>query len=108
MTHTEPVIRGQILSVLSVRNGVGSVMGLVLLMKALDLVGISLSARELSKRCVYLEGKGYLTLFRRKNLSSWDRGEIGAGRPDDVLSVKMTAAGQDIVDGTTSDPGVER
>lgn len=108
MNHTEPVIRGQVLHVLAEREGIASAMGLVLLMKALDLVGISLSARELAERLVYLEGKGYVTLSRRSDLPNWDRGKTGAGRPRDVLSARLTATGQDIVDGTAKDPGVER
>lgn len=107
MTHTETYERGAILRILAENEGISRAIGMGLLLRTLDNLGISLSMREVALRLVYLEGKGYVTLVRRHNLTGWDRFKRGAGRPDDLLSARLTPTGDDLVErNIPADPGV--
>jgi hypothetical protein len=110
MARTEQWQRGRILQVLSDNGALGSAMSFGLLLRTLDTLGVSLSARELGRPLDYLAGKEYTTLQRRKDIPGYDRqrAKIGAGRPSDIIAVKLTPKGQDLVDrNIPADPGID-
>lgn len=104
---TETYERGRILQVLADNEGISSAVGMNLLLRTLDNLGVSLSIRELALRLEYLAQKGYVELRRREDIPGWDRTRKGAGRPKDVMSARLTAKGLDLVQGSlVPDPGV--
>ena len=110
MARTEQWQRGRILQVLKDNGALGAAMSFGLLLRTLDTLGLSLSARELAARLDYLSGKEYLDPKRRKDMPGYDRdrGRVGGGRPNDIIAVKLTPKGQDLVDANIDqDPGID-
>ena len=102
--------RGQILQILSQNRGSEIPIEFVLLLRTLDTLGSAMSAQDLRNRLQYLADKGYVQLRRNRDLPGFrpDRMARGVDRPDDIVSVKLTARGTDLVEGTIpADPGVQ-
>jgi len=108
MARTLEWIRGRVLQTLADNEALASPMSFVLLLRTLDTIGVSVSARELRGELEYLTAKGYAELRRRADMPGWARERMSAGRPTDVIAVKLLPRGLDLVQrNIAADPGVE-
>ena len=101
--------RGQILRVLEENRGIEVAVDFTVLLRTLDTLGASLSAHDLRDCLRYLADKGYVALTRWRDLAAFrpDRLPRGGLRPDDIVSVKLSPAGLDLVQGSIpADPGI--
>ena len=102
--------RGWILKVLAANDGLRQPMAFGLMRKSLRNVCIDLSVNGLASEAVYLEEAGYIACHRRKDIPGYEAREgcrAGGGRPSDILALKLTRKGLDLVQGALpADPGV--
>jgi hypothetical protein len=104
----EPFDRGKILTILQENRGMELPIEFGMLQRVLDTMGTALSAYDLREHLTYLQGKEYVSLTRRRDLARPDRMARGVHRPDDIVSVRLTPQGADLIQGAiAADPGVQ-
>lgn len=94
--HSEE--RGKILEVLaqafsSQMTSAGS------LLRSLDLLGFPISPESLSSHLRYLQGCGYVQVWRTRDMAGWRADRPSPGNPNDARFAALTPRGLQLTDG---------
>ncbi len=99
--------RGTILEHLMANRGIQVPMAFFQLLRGLRLLNLPLSPRDLRDRLEYLAAKGYVEVRRLQDMPGFRERDLkGDQQPDHIVTVKLTPAGVDLLEGAASDPGV--
>jgi hypothetical protein len=96
--------RGTILFHLQANRGISAPMSFVQLQRGLRMLNLPLTAHDLRDLLEYLVAKGYVEVARMGDVFGLRLG--GDDAPDHILTVRLTATGVDLLEGTTRDDGV--
>lgn len=98
--------RGEILRTLK-EDYSARMTSMLTLLRALDVLGVSLAPEGLGFHLQYLEEQGYVRVWRAKDMPGYRRDRASSGRPDDIKFAKLSAKGLQLIDGLiVEDPAV--